>query len=124
MGKAVASLRGGLSSITAVELYGPGGGGETYASYDAFIISVYMSAWVVPEGLNDIPKMPKARITIARDGTVINGRLIESSGNAAVDRSVTSTLNRVKYIAPFPEGSQDQERTYTITFDISLKKAL
>jgi colicin import membrane protein len=124
VGKAVASLRGGLSLGTTVEMFGPGGGGETYASYDAYIRTVYMQAWIEPEGVSDNPPTPKASVTIARDGTVISARLTQPSGNAVVDRAVVTTLNRVKFIAPFPEGSKDEQRSYTINFTLELKKLL
>jgi TonB family protein len=63
-------------------------------------------------------------VTIASDGTVISARIIDSSGDAALDASVQKTLERVTFIAPFPEGTTDKQRTYTISFNPQIKQML
>jgi hypothetical protein len=39
-----------------------------------------------------------------------------------VDKSVQRTLDRVTFIAPFPEGAKDKQRTYTINFNLKAKR--
>ena len=34
-----------------------------------------------------------------------------------MDASVQTDLDRVTFVAPFPEGATDKERTYTINFN-------
>ena len=64
----------------------------------------------------------KATVTIASDGTVLSARILKPSGDASVDRSVQRTLDRVTFIAPFPEGAKDKQRTYTINFNLKAKR--
>ena len=63
-------------------------------------------------------------MTIASDGTVISARIITPSGDAGVDASVQRTLDRVTFIAPFPEGATEKERTYIINFNLKAKRML
>jgi TonB family protein len=121
---AVRSLRENLTSGTTVEMPGPGGGGPTYANYKQVVGSVYFQAWLVPDDVNTDAATAVATVTIAREGNVISARLIRSSGNAVVDRSVQATLDRVKFIAPFPEGAKEPQRTFTINFNLKAKQLL
>ena len=107
---------------TSLEAIGPGGGGEVYASYDSVVQSVYWHAWIPPEDTASDQAVTKATVTIASDGTVLSARIIRASGDASVDRSVQRTLEHVTFIAPFPEGAKDKERTYTINFNLKAKR--
>jgi hypothetical protein len=40
------------------------------------------------------------------------------------DAVVQRTLDRVTYIAPFPEGATEKERTYTINFNPQVERNL
>jgi TonB family protein len=55
---------------------------------------------------------------------VISARIITPSGDPGVDASVQHTLDRVPFIAPFPEGAKEKERTYTINFNLKAKRSL
>ena len=66
----------------------------------------------------------KVKVTIASDGTVINAHIITPSGDAHVDATVQRALDRVQFIAPFPEGATEKERTYTINFNLKAKRML
>jgi TonB family protein len=63
-------------------------------------------------------------VTIDRDGNVMSGHITKHSGNAAMDRSIENTLEKVTFIEPFPAGSKDQQRTYTIKFNLQAKRSL
>jgi len=116
------SLKDGLSPSTTVDMPGPGG--EAYANYAQIVKSVYEQAWIVPEDAADDSATAKVSVTIARDGTVISARIIRDSGSASVDRSVQSTLQRIKFVAPFPEGAKEPQRTFTINFNLKAKRLL
>jgi colicin import membrane protein len=118
---AVEGIKGGTSGSTEIELKGPGGGGVPYANFLQAVKSVYANAWIVPEGVTDESATAAASVTIARDGTVISARIISSSGNTAVDRSVQTTLDRVKYAAPLPDDAKEDQRTVTINFNVKAK---
>ena len=125
-GNAASSLAEGLSSGTKVELLGPGGGGVPYANFLQAVKSAYARAWIIPDGVTDDNATVDVSVTIARDGTVVPGasRITRASGNAAVDRSVQVTLDRVKYAAPLPDDAKENQRTVTITFSVRAKRLL
>jgi len=122
--RASRDLASGMSSSTAIELKGPGGGGVPYANFLAAVKTVYTDAWNIPDGVTDDDATVAASVTIARDGTVISERITHSSGNGEVDRSVQTTLDRVKFAARLPENAKEDQRTVTINFNVRAKRAL
>jgi TonB family protein len=122
--KAIQSLKSNLSSSTTVDM--PGNSSVAYASYAAAVKSIYAQTWeqVPLATIANEDENVKVSVTIASDGTVISARIIESSGDAALDASVQKTLERVTFVAPFPEGTTDKERTYTLGFNPQLRKML
>ena len=114
------ALRNNLSSETKVEI--PGDSSVSAANYGQIVQAVYTRAWTPPDDTASDDANIRVRVTIARDGTVILARIVTPSGDSSVDRSVQRTLDRVKFIAPFPAGSADQERTYPITFNLKTKR--
>lgn len=118
--RALANIKSGFSPSTSIELQGPGGGGIPYGNFLAAVKKVYSDAWTVPDGVTE-DFAATISVTIARDGTVISARIIRTSGNSAVDQSVQSVLDRVKYAAPLPEGAKEDQRTVNIVFDVNSK---
>jgi len=120
---ALSGLKNNLSGTT--EIYIPGPGSGFFANYAQVVKSVYDRAWVFNDDLADLRQSVNATITIAKDGTVINARIKPGgrSGNPALDRSVQDVLQRVKYIAPFPEGAKEVERTFELNFNPATKRA-
>jgi len=124
-GEAAKRITTGVSSGTAIRVApGPGGGGVPYANFRQAVQSVYERAWIVPDGVTDNEATAMVSVTIARDGRVINARIERSSGNREVDRSVQNALDRVKYAAPLPEESKENERTVPINFNVKAKRGL
>lgn len=124
IGKAARSLREGTAPTTTIELSEGTGGGEAYANYDQAVISKYFHQWLLPDETASDKAITKANVTIASDGRVIAHQVLRPSGDPAVDRSVERTLERVRFIAPFPEGSKDKERSYIINFNLNAKRLL
>ena len=121
-GKAEQSLRSGFTKGTKVEVWGTGG--EAYAGYDALVKAIYDDAWDVSDSLTDDDSTAKVEIIIARAGHVISARIIRRSSNSLLDKSVQRALDKVKFVAPFPEGSRDEQRTFTINFNLKAKRLL
>jgi len=114
-------IREGLSSSTDVEMPGPGGGGVPYANFKDAVKKIYTDAWVVPPEVTDDSATATASVTIARDGTVLEARIISRSGNDLADQSVEAVLRRVTYAAPLPDDTKESKRTVTIRFNVKAK---
>jgi TonB family protein len=119
---AARALKNNFTPATTVDM--PGNSSVAYANYAAVVKSVYEQAWVPPDDAQNDDANVKVTVTIARDGTVISSRVLTPSGDAGVDASVQRTLDRVTFIAPFPEGATEKERTYTINFNLKAKRLL
>jgi TonB family protein len=117
------SLREDLSSSTSFEMPGTGGG-QAYANYGQVVTSIYQRMWIAPEDAANDAAITKATVTIASDGTVLSARIIRPCGDSSVDNSVQRTLDRVTFIAPFPEGAKEKQRTYTINFNLKARRLL
>ena len=118
---ALRNLKGNLTSGTTIDM--PGNSSVAYANYATVVKSVYEQAWILPADVSDNANT-KVSVTIANDGAVISARIITPSGDAALDASVQRTLERVKFIAPFPDGATEKERTYIINFNPQVKRLL
>ena len=123
---ALNNIKGGLTSSLQVEMppgpNGPGGGGASYASYKDVVRKIYFDAWNIPEDVTDDEATIRVSVTIARAGHVISSRILQSSGSKLVDRSIQATLDRVTFVRPFPEGSNDSQKTFNINFSLRAKK--
>lgn len=109
------SLSHSLSSATKIDM--PGNASAAYANYASVVQSVYEQNLLAhPEEAASENESTKVSVTIANDGTVISARIISRSGDTAWDQTVQSTLDEVKFIARFPDGTTDQERHYVLTF--------
>jgi TonB family protein len=114
---AIRSLKNNLSSATEIDM--PGNSSAAYANYGAAVVSVYHNAWISPDDMANDSAVVKFSVTIASDGTVIGAHIIDPSGDTNVDAAVQRMLSRVAFIAPFPNGATEKERTYTINFNAS-----
>jgi colicin import membrane protein len=112
---AVRNLEKNFTSGTKVGM--PGTGTESYTSYGTVILSVYRHAWVSPDGMASDNAIVKFSVTIASDGTVISSRITDPSGDANIDSAVQRMLDRVTFIAPFPEGATEKQRSYPVNFN-------
>lgn len=120
---ALTTLRKNLSSATTIDVVS-GNNDAAYASYDAAVKSIYERTWLPPTSAENDDANAKVSVTIASDGTVLSARVITPSGDSDVDATVQRTLNRVMFIAPFPAGTTDKERTYIINFNLKAKRML
>jgi outer membrane biosynthesis protein TonB len=102
----------GLSSGTSFEVPGPGG--ETYADYAQWVVTVYYENWH-PPNLADESLRVTAEVVILRNGTVQSFRVTKRSGHGPLDQSV-ELLKSVTRIERFPDGSTDEKRTFIIDF--------
>jgi TonB family protein len=121
--KTLQNLKKNFTPGTVVDMPG-NSSGEAYASYRDAIASIYYEAWTPPGNADNDEANTKVSVTIANDGTVISARIVTPSGDTHVDASIQRTLERVTFIAPFPKGAVEKERTYTINFNLKAKRML
>lgn len=115
----VGAIGQGMSSGTSVEIPGPGG--EAFADYGQWVIAIYQRAWSPPGDLADNEATVEATVVISRNGTVESFTVTKNSRHSALNQSV-DRLQKVKSIAPFPEGVTDLRRTFIIEFNLRSKK--
>ncbi len=116
------NIRDNSSSSTTVEM--PGSSSVSYASYASIIKSIYTRAWTTPDNAANDEANTKVSVTVSSDGTVISAHIVGASGDASMDASVQRTLDRVTFIAPFPDGSTEKEKTFIINFNLKAKRML
>jgi TonB family protein len=124
---ALGSIRNGLSGGVTIEPVGNGiggGTGEAYANYAQAIHSIYDRAWIDPAEVTDESLTVQTMVVIARDGQVISAKITQRSGNNALDKSVDNALKRVRKVPSFPEGAQENQRSYRIRFNLKAKRAI
>jgi periplasmic protein TonB len=119
---AVSNLEKNFKPSTRVEM--PGSSSVSYASYASIIKSIYTREWQTPANAANDEANVKVSVTVSSDGTVISAHIIEPSGDSNVDDSVQQTLDRVTFIAPFPDGATEKEKTFIINFNLKAKRML
>jgi periplasmic protein TonB len=108
-------VRSSGSPNTVVDVEGIGGG-EAFAGYREVVKAYYYRAWVAPDNMGNRLATADARVTIARDGSVISAELARPSGDSALDKSVERVLRDVTKLRPFPASTHDTQRTFSLRF--------
>jgi TonB family protein len=124
LGSAKNNVLSGTGSSTSVEMPGPGG--EAFVNYGDLIGNVYQSrydrALLAAGDIADKNASVDVSVTIARTGRVVSGRITRRSGNVALDKLVQRILDQVDFVAPFPDGTRDAQRSFNITFDLKTRR--
>jgi TonB family protein len=117
---AMRSIEKNASSATTIEMRGTSS--VSYANYASVVKSIYERAWTPPESSASDDANVKVKVVISRDGNVISATIIGPSGDSSVDSSVQRTLKNVDFIAPFPDGATESEKTFVINFNLKAKR--
>jgi TonB family protein len=120
--KAAQAIKENATSATTIEM--PGTGSVSYANYASVVKSIYEQAWTPPDDTSSDDANTKVSVTIGSDGTVISSHILDASGDTRVDGSVQRTLDRVTFVAPFPDGAKEKQRTFIINFNLKAKRML
>jgi len=94
----------------------------SFGNYAQTVQSIYDRAWTDPENASSDVDDTVVKVVIANDGSVISSHIITPSGDASVDASVQRALDHVTFIAPFPEGSSERQKTFIIHFNLKSKR--
>ncbi len=86
------------------------------ANYESLIRRKYMDATIHPGAISGDPVV-KVRLVIARSGRVLSASITGQSGVTSWDRAVQKTLDRVKFIKPFPESMKGSQQTFNLNFN-------
>jgi len=121
LAKTKEGLQRGFAQGTAVDVGGPGG--EAYADYAHYVKEIYDDAWIVLPDLALDSGAAVVKVTIARDGHVVRAVIVDRSGQRSLDLSVQRALDKVTKLPPFPAEVKDEERTFTIKFDLEAKRS-
>lgn len=116
--------KGASSPVQISEMRGPGGGGIPYAGFNDALVSAYMRAWLIPDDLASSSAKVKVSVTLSRDGSVISSRIQSRSGNSELDASVQRALDKVNFVAPFPDSEKSAQKTFWLEFDPRAKRML
>ncbi len=116
------AIKENASSATTIEM--PGTGSVSYANYASVVKSIYERAWRTPDDAANDDANTRVSVTIGSDGTVISSRILDPSGDSKVDASVQRTLDNVNFVAPFPDGAKEKEKTFIINFNLKAKRML
>ena len=119
---AARAIKDNASTATTVEM--PGTGSVSYANYASVVKSVYERAWRTPDDAANDEANTRVSVTIGSDGTVISSHILDPSGDSGVDASVQRTLDNVNFVAPFPDGAKEKEKTFIINFNLKAKRML
>jgi TonB family protein len=122
MQSALNTIKESISSSMQIEM--PGTGSVSYANYASVVKSIYEREWRTPEDASNDEANTRVSVTINRDGSVISAHILTPCGDPKVDASVQQTLERVTFIAPFPDGSTEKEKEFIIIFNLKLKRML
>jgi TonB family protein len=98
------------------------GGGEAFAGYRDVVFSAYYHAWITPDNAASRTDTADAKVTIARDGSIIYAELVRPSDDKALNKSVERALSQVTKLPPFPASTTDAQRTYVIRFSLEAKE--
>jgi TonB family protein len=96
---------------------------DDYLAYVLATKKTYLGNWVVGPNVA-VPTgtvIVKAKVTIARDGTVESAQILQPSDNQPINESVRQTLDRVKTVQPFAADARDERRTFVIDFQLKPK---
>ena len=114
----------GLPSGPAGGSPGPGAGaGGTAISFDAVEAALYQrgyAVWNQPVGLSAAAGYRvRVEVVVERNGNIRSARILDGSGNAAMDRSVREALPRLDRAAPLPAAFRGDSQTFILNYRIT-----
>jgi TonB family protein len=110
------ALPSGRSIDLDLDFGSASGTGDSF--YAQIVKATYTRTWRSVGTPSTSPGTTVVKVTIAKNGTVLFAVITSASGDEALDRSVQRTLERVRTIEPFEADAREQERVYTINFNL------
>jgi TolA protein len=116
-------IQGGLSSPVDINIDAGGGpNAAAFLDYGQMMVRTYEQMWLTPSTLADASSVVAVTVTVARNGRVLEWRVVKASGNGAIDKSVRETLQKVMQFEPFPASFRESQKTFNIDFNLKAKR--
>lgn len=112
-------------SQAASSSVGSGGGAASQAmmvDYQASVLQMLARYREYPERAmrRRIEGENRIRLVIMRDGTVLEARMVSSSGSSILDRETERLIERVRKFPPFPDQMTEQQVIWTVPVSYQL----
>jgi len=116
--KSLESARKGMGRVSIPK--GPSTRTQSGANYGALVQKKVQEKWnpVLSNKYNG--RVVEVKLVIARSGHIISKKVVESSGDLTVDAAARKTLDRLRFIARFPQSEKEDTLTYTISLKVGL----
>jgi TonB family protein len=111
------SLATKFAPSTQIDMPGPER--EAFAPYFLYLHNLYDANWKRPQAIAQSLASVHAEITIERDGTLKDFRILTPSGVREMDESVREVLSRYRRLRPLPPECADPEKIFTIRFSLT-----
>ncbi len=116
------TISSGVGSASVLEIPGPGG--QAYAPYISYLGAFYKERWRRPRTATRSTSSVGATIEVAKDGTILDYKLTDPSGQREMDESVREVLRKYPKLLPLPETTKDSKRIFTIQFRLEADTTL
>ena len=118
--RALSGAEGAIKNTTpGTEITMPGPGKQAFLSYFDYLRAFYKANWKKPAAIAQSEASVGAEITVLRDGTLKEYKILEPSGVKELDDSVRDVLRKYRVLRPLPAESTDSERTFSIKFTLT-----
>jgi TonB family protein len=123
MGDLAHAISKGTKRAEVFDLPGQAGG-AAFADYRTVLFNAYYNAWTCPRDVDNDLLSVEAKIIVARNGSIISAEITKRSSDASVNRSVQRALDNVRQLPPFPDGANEDQRSFKLRFNVKAKMSL
>jgi colicin import membrane protein len=113
----------GAAKAAVFDLPGQGGS-AAFVDYRTALFSAYYNAWNCPTDIDNDLASVEVKVVVARNGSVISAEITKKSSDSTLNRSVQRALDAVSKLPPFPEGVNDDQRSFRLRFNLKAKQSL
>lgn len=117
------AINKGTAKAEVFDLPGQGGG-AAFADYRTVLFNAYYNAWNCPQDLDNDLASVEVKIVVARNGTVISAEITKKSSDGSLNRSVQRALDNVRQLPAFPDGANEDQRSFKLRFNLKAKQSL
>jgi TonB family protein len=123
LGGLATSITKGAAKAEVFDLPGQGGG-AAFVDYRTALFSAYYNAWICPQDIDNDLASVEVKVVVARNGSVVSAEITKKSSDSSLNRSVQRALDSVSKLPPFPEGANDDQRSFKLRFNLKAKQSL